>query len=206
MYLPRQGDLSGKRLFKFTGLIALCLCGLLNPIRGLAQDSDRCSLIEGEQVSPSLVTLTMHADHSRYRHNAPLEVTLTLKAGSNGVYLPAYFGDFMKTCEHGFSATILTKAGKLADRHPSGCVRDDLRDGSDTAQAELKNFVHLKPGESRTWHTTLKTASLSRGRYRLYGEYISFAYMIDEVGRLPQVGGSMAKGRITAAPISIDLR
>ena len=143
-----------------------------------------------------------------YRQDAPLEVTLTLKAGSNGVYLPAYFGDFMKTCEHGFSATLLTLASKSVDLHAIGCMGGGLHSGPgiDTAQAELTNFVRLEPGEMRTWRTTLKTSALSRGRYCLYGEYLSYAYMIDEVAQLREVKGLMAKGRITATPLLIDLR
>jgi hypothetical protein len=150
----------------------------------------------------------MQTDRSTFRQDSPLEVTLTLKAGSNGVYLPAYFGDFMKTCEHGFSATLLTLAGSSADPHATGCMGGGLHSGPgiETAQAELTNFIRLEPGEMLTWHTTLKTSALSRGRYCLYGEYLSYAYMIDKVAQLREVKGLMAKGRITAKPLLIDLR
>jgi hypothetical protein len=152
MYLLRQGHSTDKILLAYTLLGALCLGN------SLAQDSGQCSSLQGEQVSSALATLRMQTDRLVYRQDAPLEVTLTLKAGSNAVYLPAYFGDFMKTCEHGFSATLLTLAGKSADLHATGCMRGGLHSGPgvDTAQAELTNFVRLEPGEIRTWHTTLK--------------------------------------------------
>ncbi len=206
MYLLKQRHSVDNVWLASTLLGALCFgtFSLLSDRNALGQ----CSLLQGEQVSRALATLTMQTDRSTFRQDAPLEVTLTLKAGSNGVFLPAYFGDFMKTCEHGFSATLLTSAGKSADLHATSCMRGGLHSGPgiDTAQAELANFIRLEPGEMRTWHTTLKTSALSRGRYCLYGEYLSYAYMIDKVAQLQEVKGLMAKGRITATPLLIDLR
>lgn len=210
MCLLRKGHSTNKILLAFTLLGALCLgtLSLLSNKNALAQDSGQCSSLQGAQASSTLATLRMQTDRLVYRQDAPLEVTLTLKAGSNGVYLPAYFGDFMKTCEHGFSATLLTLASKSVDLHAIGCMGGGLHSGPgiDTAQAELTNFVRLEPGEMRTWRTTLKTSALSHGRYCLYGEYLSYAYMIDEVAQLREVKGLMAKGRITATPLLIDLR
>jgi hypothetical protein len=210
MYLLRQGHSTDKIVLAYALLGAICLgtLTLLSDHNALAQNLDRCSFLQGKKVSTSLATLRMQTDRSMYRRDAPLEVTLTVKAGSNGVYLPAYFGDFMKTCEHGFFATLLTMAGKSVDLHAPGCTGGGLHAGPgiDTAQAELANFIRLEPGEMRTWHTTLKTSALSRGRYCLYGEYLSYAYMIDKVAELPEVRGLMAKGKITATPVLIDLR
>jgi hypothetical protein len=183
---------------------ALCLGTLLNWHSGLAQ-SERCSILFGEQVSGALATLRMLANRPNYRRGEPIRVTLTLKAGPNGVYLPAYFADFIKTCEHGFAASLLTPAGKTADPDGPGCVGGGLHT-IDTAQTELNKFVRLEPGEIRTWQTTLETAAIDPGRYCLYAEYLSFGYMIDDVARLPEVRGLMARGRITATPIPLDLR
>ena len=206
MNLLRQRHSTDKILLAYTLLGALCLGTL--PLLSDRNALGQCSFLQGERVSRTLAMLRMQTDRSMYRQDAPLEVTLTLKAGSNGVYLPAYFDDFMKTCEHGFSATLLTLAGKSADLHATGCMGGSLHSGLgiDTAQAELTNFVRLEPGEMRTWHTTLKTSALSRGRYCLYGEYLSYSYMIDEVAQLREVNGLLAKGRITATPLLIDLR
>lgn len=203
---------STDKIFLASTLLAtLCLGAftLLSDHDAFAQDLDQCPSPPGMQVSNTLATLRMQTDRSPYRRDAPLEVTLTLKAGSNGVYLPAYFGDFMKTCEHGFAATLLTMAGKSADLSAHSCMRGGgLHNGPgiDTAQAHLADFIHLEPGEMRTWHTTLETARFEPGRYCLYGEYLSYAYMIDKVAQLPEVKGLMAKGRIAATPLLIDLR
>ena len=206
MYLLKQRHSTGKVALAYTLLGALCLgtSPLLSDRNALGQ----CSLLQGEQVGRTLATLTMQTDRSTFRQDAQLKVTLTLKAGSNGVYLPAYFDDFMNTCEHGFSATLLTLAGKSAGLDATSCMRGGLHSGPgiDTAQAQLANFIRLEPGEMRTWHTTLKTSALSRGRYCLYGEYLSYSYMIDEVAQLREVNGLLAKGRITATPLLIDLR
>jgi hypothetical protein len=143
MYLLRPRHSTDKILLAYTLLGALCLGTLLSDRNALGQ----CSFLQGEQVSRTLATLRMQTDRSMYRHDAPLEVTLTLKAGSNGVYLPAYFGDFMKTCERGFSATLLTFAGKSADLHATGCTGGGLHSGPgiDTAQAELAISFALNP-------------------------------------------------------------
>lgn len=208
MYLLRKGHSIDKILLTLLGGLCFGTLALPGDHNASAQDLGECSFLQGGQVSSTLATLRMETNRIVYRHDAPLEVTLTLKAGSNGVYLPAYFGDFMKTCEHGFSATLLTLAGKSADLHAASCMRGGFHSGPgvDTAQAELANFVQLEPGEMRTWHTTLKTSDLSVGRYCLYGEYLSYAYKIDEVAQLREVKGLMAKGRITATPLLIDLR
>jgi hypothetical protein len=210
MHLLRQGHLTDRILFACTLSGALCLGTfiLLGDHNAFAQNLGQCSALHGEQVSSALATLSMKTGRASYRQDAPLEVALTLKAGSNGVYLPAYFGDFMKTCEHGFAATLLTTAGESADRHAAGCIGGGIHSGPgvDPAQAELNNFIRLEPGEMRTWHTTLETSALSRGRYCLYAEYLSYAYMIDQVAQLREIKGLMAKGRITATPSLIDLR
>jgi len=139
MYLLQKGHSTNKILLAFTLLGALCLgtLSLLSNQNALAQDSSQCPSVQGSQASSALATLRMQTDRLVYRQGAPLEVTLTLKAGSNGVYLPAYFGDFMKTCEHGFSSTLLTLAGKSADLHPTACMGGGLHSGPgiDTAQA-----------------------------------------------------------------------
>ena len=165
MYLLKQRHSTGKVALAYTLLGALCLG--TSPLLSDRNAVGQCSFLQGKQVSRTLATLRIQSARSMYRQDAPLEVTLTLKAGSNGVYLPAYFGDFMKTCEHGFSATLLTLAGKSTDLHATGCTGGGLRSGPgiDTAQTELINFIRLEPGETRTWHTTLKTSALSRGRY-----------------------------------------
>jgi hypothetical protein len=208
MYLLRRGYSSHRILRTCTLLGALCLGTstlLCNP-NATAQDLSQCPSLPGKQINDSLATLSMQTNRSTRRRDALLDVTLTLKAGSNGVYLPAYFGDFMKTCQHGFAATLLTMAGKSVDQQ--GCVGGGLHDGPgiDTVQAHLADFIRLEPGEMRTWHTTLKTDRLASGRYCLYGEYLSNAYMIDKVAQLPAVKGLMAIEKITATPLSIDVR
>jgi hypothetical protein len=201
---------TGRILPVYTLLGALCLgtFALLSNHDALAQNLDRCPSLPSKQVSNLLATLSMQTGRSIYPRNTQLEVTLTLKAGSNGVYLPAYFGDFMKTCEHGFAAALLTMAGKPADLTEPGCAASSLHAGPgiDSPQAHLPDFIRLEPGETRTWHTTLKTTRLERGHYCLYGEYLSNSYMIDKVAQLPEVNGLMANGKITATPLLIDLR
>jgi hypothetical protein len=137
MYFIRS-DSPTYRLSRSNPLVSsLCLYVLLSWQSAFAQNSGKCSILPGEQVSGELATLRTQVNRSIYRRGEPVTVTLTLKAGANGVYLPDYFGDFMKTCEHGFAASLLTVAGKAADAHEPGCVGGGLESGPgvDTAEA-----------------------------------------------------------------------
>jgi len=140
-----------------------------------------------------------------YRVGQPVDVTLVLSAGSRGVYVPNYFADFMATCQTGFSVSVLTDAGALADPKAPGCAASIPHSPNDTALSEFHNFVYLKPGEWRAWRTTLSTSDIPPGEYRLLGEYLSAAYKMDEVGRLPAVMGLMAIGRIQSKPAMVRI-
>lgn len=202
-----QGSNSQVLASSYASLGAYLLGTLLCWHTTSAQNLDKCTSLPGEQASSALATLTTHVSHVAFRQGEPVRVALILRAGSNGAYLPAYFADFMKTCEHGFAASLLTPAGKAADLHEPGCsaIVGHSKPGVDSARSEFANFIRLGPGETRAWHTTLKTTAIESGRYCLYAEYLSFGYMIDDVARLPEVGGLMAKGRITAKPIPVEI-
>lgn len=133
---------------------------------------DPCSITKAGQVCAELATLVIRLQKSEYKQHEPIDVELVLRAGDRGVYLPDYFGDFMKTCEHGFSANLFTSDGKLAADAPTGCGGSWLF-GNETAISELHNFVRLRPGETRTWHATLTTKTLKHGEYRVIAEYLS---------------------------------
>ena len=197
-----------KRLLTHRAAILLAVATFLHFPHAYALASSKCRLHESDQVSPALASLSALASKSTYRRDEPIPVTLTLHAGTKGVYLPAFFGEFNETCEHGFTAILLTMLSKAAAPHPRGCAMDRLGSppGPNAAQEELHNYTLLAPGATRTWKTTLATAGVNRGLYCLYSEYLSFGYLIDEVARLPEVEGRMAKGRITAPPVLINIR
>ena len=190
----------------------LCLVAatwLASPASGQnAQDTtaNPCANTKAGHVCDELATLAIGLQKSVYKDHEPIDVRLVLQAGQKGAYLPSYFGDFMTTCRQGFSANLFTMDGKLATDAPSGCAGSQSYSLSDTALGELHNFVRLSPGETRTWHTTLATTTLRPGQYRVIAEYLSFAYMMEEVSRLPQVGGIMAQGRITAPAVVVTIR
>jgi|SRR5271163_3170721 len=156
-------------------------------------------------VNDNLAYLRVEMETSVHKAGQPLGLTLVLSAGEKGVYLPDYFGDFLTTCQHGFSASILTEGGGPADPTVGGCMGSILHSTNDTALTELHNFTHLNPGETRVWHTTIATQKLLPGKYQLIAEYISAGYKIDEVAKLPQVGGLMAIVRIRAKAVPLDL-
>lgn len=177
-------------------LIPLCFCSQI-----MARVDPTCK----DCVQQNLASLRMKLGASKYREAQSIVIFLILKAGSKGVYLPAYFGEFLATCQNGFAVALLTRQGTQADPTVKGCAASQLHSGSDTALDELHSFVYLKPGEERTWRTELPTIAVKPGTYYLIGEYISSAYMIQEVARLPQVNGLMAMGRIDSKRIKLRI-
>ena len=168
--------------------------------------ADPCASTKVGYVCPELATLAIDLHKRSYKQDEPIRVELVLRAGRKGVFLPSYFGDFMATCIHGFSAHLFTLDDKRTPGAPESCAGSWLFSNSDTALGELHNFVRLNPGETRTWRTTLTPTGLSPGKYWIVAEYLSFAYMIDEVSRLPQVNGLMAQGRISAPRVLVTIR
>lgn len=64
----------------------------------------------------------------------------------------------------------------------------------------------MKPRDTRTWKTTVMTTGVPAGSYMLVAEYLSYAYMIEEVAKLPNVNGLMARGHVVAKPVPIRIR
>jgi hypothetical protein len=133
-----------------------------------------------------------------YQRGVPIQVSLTLRAGPRGAFVPKWFGSFNETCENGFSSVLLTSTGALAIKSLPGCGRSTLSNPSDIAEDFLKNFVHLAPGETRVWRTSLASMVDRPGVYTVAGEYLSFADTMSMVAELPEVQGLVASGRISA--------
>jgi hypothetical protein len=162
--------------------------------------------IPPDRVPDDRATLTIHLEKNLFDRGEPIRVMFILTAGPKGAYFPNYFGDWIATCERGFSAEILTDKGTLADPTPRSCATGIPHGFGDTALTERPNFIHLEPAETRTWSTSLATTAVPRGSYSVIAEYLSYAYMIDNVARLEQVHGLMVKGRVTAKPVPIEIR
>jgi hypothetical protein len=83
-----------------------------------AASEANCSDCVGDDLASLHIELTTLS----YRVGQPIPVTLILSAGGKGVYLPNNFADFMASCQGGFSASILTDTGALADPKVVGCA------------------------------------------------------------------------------------
>jgi hypothetical protein len=152
-----------------------------------------------------LVTVTTKPDHNDLRRGQDLGVTLTIEAGSDGAYLPNFFGDWLETCQSGFYVDIYTLQGSRASTSERGCAGDFLGPGPPLKEL-LAQYVLLKPGESRSWHTTLTNIVKAAGTYEIKGEYLSAQTRIGEVAALPEVHGLMVVGHIQARPVLIRIR
>jgi hypothetical protein len=70
----------------------------------------------------------------------------------------------------------------------------------------LKDYVFLKPGESRSWQTIVTQIRRSPGIYVIKAEYFSRQERIAEVAALPEVRGLMVIGHLPGKPVKIRIR
>lgn len=163
-----------------------------------AQSESKCTVLGSPQVDPALVSLKMRSIRSVYKRGKPIHVTLILQAGAGGVYLPYFFGAFRETCSHGFASELLTPQGKTADPKEPGCAY--------AGPTPKITYVELRPGETRSWSTNLTTASTGPGQYCLYAEYLSSEELLSRATNLPKDRALIARGRVTAEPIPVEIR
>ena|ERR1700733_10112655 len=152
-----------------------------------------------------LATVTSTADYREVKAGQDLGVTVTIRAGNLGAYLPNHFTDWIDTCQAGFVVDIFTPDGVRASSDQKGCGGSWLSPGP-PARELLNDYVFLKPGESRSWHTTLTKIWKSRGRYEVRAEYFARPERIEEVAALPEVHGLMVVGHVAAKPVTIGIR
>ena len=166
------------------------------------------SLIAAAQTpnrGTDLVTVTASVDHRQLRAGQDLGVTVTLTAGPKGAWLPNHFGDFIETCQSGFSADIFTLEDKRASDSNKGCGGSWLY-GNIIPSEELKHYVILKPREERRWHTTIKEITRTSGTYQVLAEYLSAWNRIQQAAELPEVHGLMVMGHVPAKPVRVRIR
>jgi hypothetical protein len=152
-----------------------------------------------------LATVTITPAHWELKLGQDLDVKLTIKAGNHGAYIPNHFADWDDTCQTGFVVNIYTLEGASASTTPKSCAGSWLSPGP-PARELLKDYVLLKPGESRSWRTTLTQIRKSTGTYEIKAEYYYHPERIEEVAALPEVHGLMVVGHVTAKPVRIRIR
>jgi hypothetical protein len=178
-------------------LITLLVACLFRLTPAVAQITS-CTILGTPQVDSALVSLDIRAGGVSFRRGKRIHVRLTLRSGSQGVYLPNYFGSFADNCSHGFSSAVLTLKGKGADHVPHGCAF--------AGQAPDVVYVKFKPAEIRSWSTYLETGSIAPGRYCLYAEYLTPHGSFDTGSYLVTDKALLASGRVTATPLPIRIR
>lgn len=151
----------------------------------------------------SLVTVEAHPDRLQLRRGDDLGVEVSITAGPDGAYMPNFFGDWFRTCRTGFSVDIFTLQGKRASESTNGCAGSELLGIEPPARELLGQYVFLKPGEIRSWRTTLTRITRSPGNYEVKAEYLSDQHRIKEVAALPEVHGLMVVGPVYAKPVWI---
>ncbi len=179
-------------------LLLLLANALSSSMLPRAQGETGCKILKDDQVDPALVKLQIGIAGSKYKRGEPVHVVLTLQAGARGSYLPDDFGSFLRTCFNGFSVSILTVKGKLAGAPVQGCAY--------AGPVPRISYVKLAAGETRSWSTDLETAEVSPGHYCVYAEYLAFAARPANDTKLNEQAGLLAKGRVTAPPLPVEIR
>jgi hypothetical protein len=166
------------------------------------------------QVSPPklpqdgnrLVTVSVRPDRLQVRPGDDLGVEVSIRAGPDGAYMPNFFGDWFRTCRTGFSVDIFTSQGKRASEATKGCGGSEPFGEGPPARDLLGQYVFLKPGETRSWRTTLTRITRSPGTYEVKAEYLSDQHRIKEVAALPEVHGLMVVGPVYAKPVMVRVK
>ena len=160
-----------------------------------------------ESTGPAqpLAIVTAKPDHYAVKPGETLGVTLTVKAGRRGAYLPNYFAAWFDTCQAGFAVDIFTLDNVRVSTVGRGCGGSILGPGP-PAEELLNEYVFLRPGEERSWRTTLSDLPKNPGNYDIEAEYLSGKYRVDEVAALPAVHGLLVMGRVAAQPVRICIR
>jgi hypothetical protein len=153
-----------------------------------------------------LIAVSVRPDRLRIPQGSDLAVEVTLTAGSEGAYVPNFFGDFNLTCRTGFWANIFTTKGKLASEMNKNCGGSELFGSTSARDLLAKRYTFLKPGEKRLWHTTLTKIARSPGSYEVQAGYISDQAQIQQVAALPEVHGLMVQGRVDAMPVKVTIK
>lgn len=157
------------------------------------------------QDEPRLVTVSVYPDCLKLRPGDDLGVEVSITAGPQGAYMPNFFGDWFQTCRTGFSVDLFTLQGKRASEAPKGCAGSELFGAEPPARELLGRYVFLKPGETRSWRTTLTRITRSPGTYEVKAEYLSDQHRINEVAALPEVHGLMVVGKVDANPVWVRI-
>lgn len=176
-------------------LLCVSLLMLLGQQAGRKQAGNR------EQLA--IVTTT--PDHLKWKSGQDIGVTVTITAGDRGAYLPNHFTDWNDTCQTGFVVDISSLQGDRASTSSKGCGGSWLGPGP-PARELLKGYILLKPGETKSWHTTLTHIWRLPGTYEVKAEYYSHPERIEEVAALPEVHGLMVIGHLPATPVKIRIR
>jgi hypothetical protein len=158
------------------------------------------------QDANRLVTVSVRPDRLKLRPGDDLGVEVTITAGPDGAYMPNFFGDFLHTCRTGFSVDIFTWQGKRASEATKGCGGAESFGEGPPARDLLGQYVFLKPGQTRSWRTTLTRITRSPGTYEIKAEYLSDQHRIKEVAALPEVHGLMVVGTVYANPVWVRIK
>lgn len=152
-----------------------------------------------------LATVTVTPSQKELKLGQDLGVTLTIEAGNRGAYVPNSFTDWVDSCQSGFVVDIYSLQGDRASTGSKGCGSSFLGPGR-PARELLKDYVFLKPGETRSWQTIVTQIRRSSGIYPSCAEYFSHQERIAEVAALPEVRGLMVIGHLPGKPVRIRIR
>lgn len=143
------------------------------------------------------------AKHS-FKVGEPIEVTVLLEAGQDGVYVAKTWGQAGGAVP-GFFLWLETAAGKPAQTCGSS-VDADPRPEPDDGKSLQRHFIFLNQGEIIGWKTTIECPLQQRGNYRIVARYNPNKPETHRVASLPETKGLVLQQSVEAKPVEISIR
>jgi hypothetical protein len=166
---------------------------------------------------PPLATLTAHVDKTLYKGGEQIQVTLTLRAGSQGAYVskwskvsPSHKQD-SSVGRHtgnvsGFDVSLQTLDGKNAETIGHVGVADRFGPVPPAPERFKQEFLFLKPGEEETWCGSIEGTPVKPGKYQIVGAYIPDYDQVHGLVGLPEAHGLLVVEVVRSEPIIITIK
>jgi hypothetical protein len=150
----------------------------------------------------SLLTLKIRPAKLKLRVGDIIYVTAVLRAGKQGVYLSNWAGEagprglFLDLRNSDNRSVLTCGFGSFADRIA----------GIDPEQILDRDFMFLKPKETRKYRHSLQCVPKVPGRYLLTGEYSPSDPATQRVAALAKTKGLVLQDIVTAKPVEIAIQ
>ena len=154
------------------------------------------------EVDPVAI-VSIHIDKHNFKSDEPIELTILLEAGRDGVYIPKSWGQLGGGIS-GFAASLTTLSGKGAET--CGSAADAWPTHEPDAKAVLnRDFIYLPAHNIVGLKTAIPCPTKQPGKYLINAFYSPYHIDAEEVARLPETHGLVLLKAVQAKPVTISI-